>query len=55
LDEERAKIIKRLLEIHEAAAIARTLQDVVPVLPEKGPIEIKHSIGQSKKSKEEQP
>ena len=35
LDEEHAKAVKRVLELNEQRALARTLQDVVPVLPEK--------------------
>ena len=33
LDEEHAKAVKRVLELNEQRALARTLQDVVP--PEK--------------------
>jgi len=35
LDEEHAKAVKRVLELNEQRSLARTLQDVVPVLPEK--------------------
>jgi len=35
LDEEHAKLVKRILELNEERALARTLQDVAPPVPKK--------------------